>query len=192
MPAQQSWTIHNLPAILYQFSPLLTDLNHAEPVLLPYLIFGRRLRDFAGVLPDRISSNVEPYLLETWFRLNSNIQWQDITDRIHPATRPWWNTLQMGRTRFREHFHLRAWGRTRGNFQAARIQALELQLQNAGINLGANTTRGLMPGLVDPQGGPNGWRIPIPQRWLRPRPQRAANTDRLRAQANQRHRSKGN
>ena len=111
MPAQRHWSIQNLPEILYQRDPHPSQLNHAQPGLLPYLLFGRRLRDFSGVLPQRISSNVEPWLLEAWFRLNSNIQWSDVTDRMHPGARPWFNTLQMDRTRFREYFHLRAWGR---------------------------------------------------------------------------------
>ena len=54
-----------------------------------------------------------------------------------------------------------------------------MELQNAGIDLNRNTTRGLTPGLVDPLARPNGRGIPIPERWLRPRPQRASNLDRL-------------
>lgn len=134
---------------------------------------------------DRISSNVEDWLLETWFRLDQRITWADITDRIHPRYRPCFNTLQMARSRFREGFNLSAWGPHRNHRQVANELALEAAVRASGINLNDNTTRGLTPGLVDPS-NPNGPRIHIPRRWL-PRVgrnyQRPSNNDRLERRA---------
>lgn len=54
-----------------------------------------------------------------------------------------------------------------------------MEIQHAGNDIGRDTTRGLTPGLIDPLAGPDSSRIPVPEWWLRPRPQRAADVDRV-------------
>lgn len=134
---------------------------------------------------DRISSNVEGWSLETWFRLDKRITWSDITDRIHPRYRPYHNTLQMARMRFRDGFHLSAWGPPKYGRQTANELAIDAAVRAAGISLEDNTTRGLTPGLVDPM-NPNGRRIAVPYRWL-PKTgnvhQRPSNNNRLKRRA---------
>ena len=165
-----------MPDILYQWKPTAANLSTGEVRSKPYLIFGKVLRDFA-VLPDRISSNVEPWLLQAWFRLDSRIRWEDITDRIEPRARPKWNTMNMDCVRQREDFCMRPWSTSKGVRTEARDEVFEKLLRKAGIDPARNTTRGLTPGLIDPNAGPNSARIPLPERWTKPRPQRKADVD---------------
>ena len=176
MPSQVSWTIHNMPDILYQWKPTAANLSTGEVGLKPYLIFDKVLRDF-DVLPDRISSNVEPWLLQAWFRLDSRIRWEDITDRIEPSARPKWNTMNMDCVRQREDFFMRPWSTSKGVSTRTRDAAFERLLRKAGIDPARNTTRGLTPGLIDPNAGLNCAKVLVPERWTKPRKQRKAEAD---------------
>lgn len=176
MPSQASWTIDNLPDIIYQWKPTAANITTGGVDFKPYPIFGKLLKDF-DVLPDRISSNVEPWLLQAWFRLDSRIRWEDITDRIEPSARPKWNTLNMDCVRQREDFFMRPWGTSKGVSTRKRDAVFESVLRNAGIDPASNATRGLTPGLVDPSAGPDSERVPVPERWMKSRKQRKAEGD---------------
>ena len=176
MPSQVSWTIDNLPDIIYQWKPTAANVSTGKVGLMPYLIFGKALRNF-DVLPDRISSNVEPWLLQAWFRLDSRISWGDITDRIEPTARPKWNAINMDCVRLREDFFMRPWSASKGVSTQARDEDFERVLRKAGLDPTRNTTRGLTPGLIDPLAGPNSARIPVPLRWTKQRKQRKAEID---------------
>lgn len=176
MPNQELWNIEHLPDILYQWKPTPADIKKGEIANRSYLIFGKVLRDIE-VLPDRISSNIEPWLLQAWFRLESRIRWEDILDRIEPSVRPKWNTLNMDCVRFREDFHMRPWAASKGISTMARDELFESVLRKAGIDPARNTTRGLTPGLVNPgyvSSPASSRRTPVPEKWLKQRKQRKA------------------
>lgn len=175
MPSQATWTTEDMPEIIYQWKPTPANVAVGLVRLKPYLIFGQKLRAF-DVLPDRISSNVEPWLLQAWFRLDSRIQWRDMTDRIEPSARPNWNTLNMACVRMRDDFLMRPWSASRGADSLARDDAFGDFLRDSGIDPSRNSTRGLTPGLVDPTAGPNSERIPVPDRWVHPRRSRKADS----------------
>lgn len=176
MPSQVSWTIENMPDINFQWKPTGANITVGEVGCKPYLMFGKRLRDF-DVLPDRISSNVEPWLLQAWFRLDCRIIWKDITDRIELSARPKWNTINMDCVRQREDSFMRPWSSSKGVNTHARDDVFESILRGAGIDPNNNTTRGLTPGLVDPTAGPNTARVAVPERWANPRKQRKADSN---------------
>lgn len=167
-----------MPDILYQWKPNAANISTGKVGSKPYLIFGKVLQDF-DVLPDRISSNVEPWLLQAWFRLDSRIRWEDITDRIEPSARPKWNTINMDCVRQREDFFMRPWSTSKGVSTRTRDAAFERVLRKAGIDPARNTTRGLTPGLIDRNAGPNSAKVLVPERWTKPRKQRKAEADTL-------------
>lgn len=125
----------------------------------------RSLRDF-NILPDRISSNVEEFRVEAWMRHDRRIQLHDITDRMHPSFRVTNNTLQQRGVRFRQAFSMMAWGS--GSRKTQEIEAeIEGKLIQNGIDPQLNSTRSLTPGLIDPNLGETGGRIPVPGQYMR-------------------------
>ncbi|KAL1851146.1 hypothetical protein Plec18170_006470 [Paecilomyces lecythidis] len=159
-PWQTGWSIDNLPDILYVLRP---EGPHprimGSPTKTPYLIFGRNVADFP-VLPLQISSRVEGWRYEAWFRLDRRITAEDIIHRINPKYRVTAGELQMRRYRFREAFHLGCWGS--GPSMGAVTRLLEVN----GLDPRLNSTRGLTPGLINPYLGERGGRIPLPRDWV--------------------------
>lgn len=118
-------------------------------------MFGKHIRDFQ-VLPRQISSKVEGWRLEAWWRLDRRIEAQDILDRINPKYGVSMLDLEMRREQFRRSFRVADWR------SQSSVNEITRLVKMAGIDPHLNTTRGLTPGLVDPSRGEAGGRIPIP------------------------------
>ncbi|KAL2865642.1 uncharacterized protein BJX67DRAFT_373034 [Aspergillus lucknowensis] len=162
-PEQTEWTWENLPDILYQLKPEGKINRTEEPPALPELIHGQRVRDFP-VLPNNISSTVEEFRVEAWMRLDRRIRLKDITDRMHPDFRVNENALQQRGVRFRQAFRMLAWDS--GNKRSRQLEAELLhEMEQHGLDVNSNSTRGLTPGLIDPKKGEAGGRMPIPSGW---------------------------
>ncbi|KAI9374926.1 hypothetical protein BJX61DRAFT_550535 [Aspergillus egyptiacus] len=175
-PGQADWSWMNLPDILYQLRPTVKPKRAEEPPLMPYLIHGRRLRSFE-ILPDNISSAVGEFRVETWMRLDPRITLKDITDRMHPSFRITENALQQRNVRFRQAFAMIAWGS--GNKRSLQLEEnLIKKMKALGLDVNSNSTRGVTPGLICPELGEAGGRVPLPPGWgakklgIRSRPQR--------------------
>ncbi|KKK23300.1 hypothetical protein ARAM_006375 [Aspergillus rambellii] len=159
-PEQAHWSWTHLPDILYQFKPEGKVSRNTEPPRMTYPIHGRYLRELS-VLPDNISSAVEEYQVEAWMRLDRRIHLKDITDRMHPDFRVNQNALQQRGVRFRQAFNMIAWDS--GNKRSRELEAQVLKkMEEQGLDLSANSTRGLTPGLINPNLGEEGGRIPNP------------------------------
>ncbi|RMJ28374.1 hypothetical protein PHISP_00761 [Aspergillus sp. HF37] len=176
-PEQVHWSVDNLPSILYQLRAVETGIPEQRVGMKDDVLYGKRVRDLPA-LPDHISSNVEEWRVEAWMRLDKRIRLGDITDRMHPEFRISNNTLQQRNGRFRQDFHLISW--YSGNRKSAEIEAKVVQkLIENNIDPALNTTRGLTPGLINPEMGEAGGRVPLPANWsglkiTRPRERRAA------------------
>lgn len=154
-PDQLYWSIESLPSVLYALRPgSQYAKSRARVRETNFKIFGKRVREF-HVLPRQISSRVEGWRLEAWWRLDRRIEEQDILDRINPKVGVTALDLEMRREEFRRAFHLANWK------SQASINDIARLVQKKRINLGLNTTRGLTPGLIDPAKGEEGGRIPI-------------------------------
>ena len=119
------------------------------------------------MLPDHISAELEGWRLEAWRRMDPRITKKDILDRIPLQYRVGnFSTIQMRVNRFRDACNVLGWI-SKGRRFGSNLQSLTVRLQQAGINLAANTTRGISWGLVNPSLGAAGGRIPVPQnmRW---------------------------
>ncbi|KAL2010415.1 hypothetical protein VTN00DRAFT_6222 [Thermoascus crustaceus] len=164
-PEQVNWSINNLPDIMYVFKPPVTNARTDEPPTMSYPIHGQYLREIP-VLPDNISSNVEEFRVEAWMRLDRRIRLCDITNRMHPIFRIKPNALQQRGVRFRKAFSMLAWGS--GNKKTAELEGeiVKAMIQK-GIDPALNSTRGLTPGLIDPQLGEAGGRIPVPDQYAK-------------------------
>ncbi|KAL6239586.1 hypothetical protein BDW75DRAFT_226965 [Aspergillus navahoensis] len=162
-PDQAHWSWEDLPDILYQLSPDDDEKRLKDPGLMRYPIHGRFLRNLP-VLPDNISSTVEEFRVEAWQRLDARICLEDITARMHPDFRIKNNALQQRGVRFRQAFNLKAW--RSGNKRSAQLEAdLLRRMEELGLDINSNSTRGITPGLVNPQLGEEGGRVPIPKGW---------------------------
>ncbi|KAL4942624.1 hypothetical protein BDV06DRAFT_235298 [Aspergillus oleicola] len=162
-PEQADWSWNNLPDILYQLNPDKTDDRHKEPRYMSYPIHGRLLRHLP-VLPDNISSTVEEFRVEAWQRMDARIFLDDITARMHPEFRIKNNALQQRGVRFRQAFNIKAW--RSGNKRSAELEIALLQkMEEAGLEIKSNSTRGITPGLIDPKAGEAGGRVPLPKGW---------------------------
>ncbi|KAL4919437.1 hypothetical protein BDW62DRAFT_216898 [Aspergillus aurantiobrunneus] len=162
-PEQAHWSWTSLPEILYQLSPEEKDERSKDPGLMPYPIHGKYLRDLP-VLPDNISSTVEEFRVEAWQRIDARIYLDDITDRMHPDFRIKNNALQQRGVRFRQAFNIKAWHS--GNKRSAQLEAeLLRRMDELGLDITANSTRGITPGLIHPKLGEAGGRVPIPKGW---------------------------
>ncbi|RDW78754.1 uncharacterized protein DSM5745_05606 [Aspergillus mulundensis] len=162
-PDQTHWSWENLPDILYQLNPDKEEKPKSDPGLMRNSIFGKRLRNLP-VLPDQISSTVEEFRVEAWQRLDPRISLEDITDRMHPFFRIKNNALQQRGVRFRQAFNIKAW--RSGNKRSALLEAgLFKRMGDIGLDINSNSTRGITPGLIDPQLGEAGGRVPLPKGW---------------------------
>ncbi|KAL4947193.1 hypothetical protein BDW69DRAFT_190418 [Aspergillus filifer] len=162
-PEQADWSWSNLPEILYQLNPNSQEDRHKEPRSMPYPIHGRYLRHLP-ILPDNISSTVEEFRVEAWQRMDARIFLDDITARMHPDFRIKNNALQQRGVRFRQSFNLKAW--RSGNKRSTELEIALLQkMDEAGLDINSNSTRGITPGLIDPKAGEAGGRVPLPKGW---------------------------
>ncbi|KAK2875609.1 hypothetical protein FQN49_001569 [Arthroderma sp. PD_2] len=166
VPSQSSWSFENLPDVLYIFRGPDRPRGDAGVPLKPSTWEGSPPLRCFSILPDRISSTVEEFRVEAWMRLDRRIQLHDIVDRMFPDCRIVANTLQQRGVRFRQAFSLASWGVSSRQTDKA-IDNIRGKLVERGIDLQANTTRGLTPGLVDPRRGEEGGRIPVPAQYKR-------------------------
>lgn len=158
-PGQENWSIHNLPDILYVLRPTEEHAkSKARVPNTPYLIFGKYVRDFP-MLPRQISSRVEAWRMEAWWRMDRRLQPQDIADRVHPKFYFSASGTEHMRYMFRANFNIASW--TSGSSMAA----VARELKRNGIDPARNSTRGLTPGLIDPEKGEAGGRVPPPSFW---------------------------
>lgn len=160
-PNQAHWSIENLPSVLYALRPGTQYVkSRARVRKTTYKVFGKHIRDFL-VLPSRISSRVEGWRLEAWFRLDRRVETQDILDRINPKFRSEVTSLdlEMRCEEFRRMFNVADWK------SQSSINEIWRLAHSLGVNMALNTTRGVTPGLIDPEKGEEGGRIPIPQKW---------------------------
>ena len=152
---QATWTIDNLPDILYVLEP---GPEHAKPATTtptsPIFVFGKRVKNYL-LLPRQISSNVEGWRLEAWMRTDRRVTAEDILDRINPKFGITVEDLNARRAEFLDEFHLVDW-------DSDECGTIKSKLTAAGIGPSLNSTRGLTPGLIDPARGEAGDRIPIP------------------------------
>ncbi|KAL1968962.1 hypothetical protein VTN77DRAFT_796 [Rasamsonia byssochlamydoides] len=159
-PGQAHWSIHNLPDILYILRPTEEHTkSRAKVPIAPFLVFGKQVRDFP-MLPRQISSQVEGWRMEAWFRMDRRIQPQDFIDRMNPRCAASISSLQYRRYSFRLDFTVAAWG------SGSSIAAVTREVLRHGIDPARNTTRGLTPGLVDPAKGEAAGRVPLPGSWI--------------------------
>lgn len=149
---------------MYVFKPVSTTATlKSEIPLKTYPIYGEYLRDIP-VLPDTISSDVEEFRVEAWMRLDRRIRLADITSRMHPDFRIHSNALQQRGVRFRKAFFMLAWGS--GNKKTDALEAEILRaMEKRGVDPALNSTRGLTPGLINPDLGEAGGRIPVPRQY---------------------------
>jgi hypothetical protein len=160
---QKDWSWENLPAILYQFKPTKEDEKKEREPPMMIVLGGKRVRDIE-ILPDHISSDVEEFRVEAWMRLDRRIHLQDIIDRMHPNFAIERNALQQRNVRFRKAFHLVAW--SSGNKITCQLEQDVLKMMNEqGIDPPLNSTRGLTPGLINPELGEAGGRIALPDNY---------------------------
>lgn len=157
-PDQEGWSIISLPDILYVLRPGTANAKCRHRVhsnVGP--VFGKMLRNLP-VLPNRISSHVEGWRLETWMRLDRRITSQDIIDRVNPLFRVNINDhdVEYRRHLFRQKFHIAYWGDQKSMNEICRM------VKYTGRDPKLNSTRGLTPGLISPAEGEAGGRIPLP------------------------------
>ena len=112
----------------------------------------------------QISTNEEWWWFHLWRRIDPRIQWKDITMRMEIDQRTGENDSKihnrisnMSRRVWGKHYFMLSWF----NKQPVNRAHIYHALQNVNIPLHLNTTRGLTPGLVDPD-QPEGPRIPRP------------------------------
>jgi hypothetical protein len=157
---QATWTIDNLPEILYVLQPGSEHAkSRAATPASPLFIFGKKTRSYRH-LPRQISSKVEGWQLEAWMRTDRRITTEDILDRINPSFGTTMDELETRRAAFRDKFHLAHW-------DSHVYGVVVFKLKAAGIDPGLNSTRGLAPGLVDPAKGVAGGSIPVPPGFCR-------------------------
>ncbi|RHZ44411.1 uncharacterized protein CDV56_102957 [Aspergillus thermomutatus] len=160
---QKDWSWDNLPAILYQFKPTKEEEKKEREPPKMKVLGGKRVKDIE-ILPDHISSDVEEFRVEAWMRLDRRIQLQDIIDRMHEDFAIERNALQQRNVRFRKAFNLIAW--SSGNKISSQLEQDVLQrMIDHGIDPTLNSTRGLTPGLINPELGEEGGRIALPDNY---------------------------
>lgn len=164
---QAHWSADNLPDIIYVLQPTdehrTTKRGISNVPVKSYQIWGKTLRDIP-CLPDRISSRLEDWRAEAWFRMDQRIGMRDIIDRVNPRHRHRMegkHALQSRTFRFRENSDLLGWTKS-GKF-AEKEAKLHAKLRMAGIDPVLNSTRGSTPGLINPLLGEDGGRILYPQ-----------------------------
>lgn len=152
---QDSWSLDNLPDILYVLRPKPENAKSRRVVhMTDHMIFEKKIRNFYA-LPPRISSQVEGFRLEAWFRLDRRIKPEDILDRVNPRFRHYISeqAIQDRRAAFRLGYNVADWTSQKS------INAITRLVKKAGVDVELNTTRGLTPGLIDPAKGEAGGRV---------------------------------
>ena len=152
---QDNWSLENLPDILYILRPKTENAKSRRVVhMTDHMIFGKKVRNFY-TLPPRISSEVEGFRLEAWFRLDRRIKAEDILDRVNPMFRQFISEeiIQERRESFQLAYNVADWSSQRS------INAVTRQVKRGGFDVEQNTTRGVTPGLIDPTQGEAGGRV---------------------------------
>lgn len=152
---QDNWSLENLPDILYVLRPKTENAKSRRVVhMTDHMIFGKKVRNFY-TLPPRISSEVEGFRLEAWFRLDRRIKAEDILDRVNPMFRQFISEeiIQERRESFQLAYNVADWSSQRS------INAVTRQVKRGGFDVEQNTTRGVTPGLIDPAQGEAGGRV---------------------------------
>ncbi|KAL8796518.1 MAG: hypothetical protein Q9195_001192 [Heterodermia aff. obscurata] len=176
IPGQADWSPDNLPEVQYYlFPPRDRDAFRRKPVqnlkdaqgLVIYESWptegeaARPLRDFP-VLPRQIGTQDYPWIIDAWRKLDPRIQGADVLMRMEPAGRPHrWNTFQQRLGRLRPDFNVVSWHTTR-NDPSANIPTANVLSRLQPWHFEMNTTRGLTPGLLIPELGEDGGRVPLP------------------------------
>lgn len=177
---QSHWSLNNLPDILYVLIPREQDTApQQKPSVIEHPFFPNlEIRKF-DVLPDQISSKVEGWRVIAWLRMDARIKIRDIVDRMHPRTfdAPGgyssldWYLKVLSRVAWRckqtyNGFNIVRWW----NEDHTHLNKVIKLLEDAGIDKSLNTTRGITPGLIYPERGERGGRIPVPSdfhsRWI--------------------------
>ncbi|KAK0512612.1 hypothetical protein JMJ35_004629 [Cladonia borealis] len=176
---QADVTIDNWPNIMYMLEPTQAwkdfkalpkpaqKLDHnGQPMWEKWPQVGERPRpilDFP-VLPDNISTTEDWWFFHLWRRIDPRINWTDITMRMEIPQRTAkddikWNNriVNMSRRVWGKKYYILSWFQRRPTDNTHVYNAL----RDKNIPLHLNTTRGITPGLVDPN-QPNGPRIPRP------------------------------
>ena len=110
----------------------------------------------------QISSQEYPWIIDAWRKLDPRIKGEDILMRMEPAGRPAkWNTFQQRLVRLRPDFNILSWHQTR-NDDANNLPRAHILANLTHAQREMNTTRGTTPGLVVPEYGEDGGRIPLP------------------------------
>ncbi|PKY05458.1 hypothetical protein P168DRAFT_280390 [Aspergillus campestris IBT 28561] len=152
---QDDWSLENLPDILYVLRPKPENAKSRRKVhMTDHMIFEKKVKNFY-TLPPRISSQVEGFRLEAWFRLDRRIKPEDILDRVNPMFRHLISEeiIEGRRESFRLAYNVADWTSQRS------INAVTRQVKREGFDVEQNTTRGVTPGLIDPAKGEAGGRV---------------------------------
>ena len=114
-----------------------------------------------SILPDVIGTQEQWWYFEAIRRIDPRIRWIDITMRMPLDGRPSENSLNQDGVRNRPKYGMRSWfpKKIHQTHNARRDTAIAI-LSQAQIAL--NTTRGTTPGLINPELGEAGGRVPYP------------------------------
>ncbi|KAL8728215.1 MAG: hypothetical protein Q9181_005422 [Wetmoreana brouardii] len=113
-------------------------------------------------LPDQIGSNEHWFYVEAWRRFEPRARWKDIAMRIYRDGRGrHHNNLQMEISRNRSKWGLVSWLDIKLHEEENQTREKALALLSAD-QIRNNTTRGTTPGLIHPELGEAGGRIPNP------------------------------
>ncbi|CAF9921038.1 MAG: hypothetical protein HETSPECPRED_004414 [Heterodermia speciosa] len=185
---QSTWSLHNLPEVLYRIAPPSTRLAFSKtpkphqkrdaqgnPVFESWPsdpANSRPLLDYA-VLSDQIASGVEWWRMTAWRRLEPRMSWADIIMRIRPANGSRTRDVQVDTRALnarifnkRKEFGILSWDNSRGGKDEDSI-AERLSAYPGAIE--RNSSRGVTPGLIDPT-GPDvaANRVPVPDTSRKP------------------------
>ncbi|MCJ1380159.1 hypothetical protein MMC17_003262 [Xylographa soralifera] len=172
-PGQRTWSIDNLPDILYQIYPDLewyrfmhTGLPEPKVDRHGWGIYEswpvdpkapRMLLDFP-ILPDEIGTKEHYIFIEIWRRWDPRIRLIDITMRMN-YNRPSENALNSALQRVRLSYNVLSWHQIWRNIEGNKNRDKVIaSLPMCAIE--ANSSRGHTPGLVIPWMGEDGGRIP--------------------------------
>ncbi len=118
------------------------------------------LLDF-WILPDSIGTQEPWWYFEAVRRIDPRVRWTDITMRMPFEGRPSENSLNQDGVRHRPKYGMRSWfpKQVHRAHNARRDTAMAML---SAAQIAANTTRGTTPGLIAPELGEAGGRVPHP------------------------------